>query len=118
MSTTDSVNECEILEGDFTETLAPEQNPELAAQLEAAYTMTPAQFVSLKAADRELALFLLLRELAATVNGLEGRLNLLEDKARVLASPEGMQQVLSMFLGGGMGNGGGMGKMLAGMIGK
>lgn len=109
MSTTESViQEAEVL--------APEQNSELAAQLVAAYSMSGAEFVALKAAERELVLFLLLRELSATVNGLEGRLNLLEDKARVLASPEGMQQVLSMFLGGG-GNAS-MGKMLAGMIGR
>ena len=103
------------------EILAPEQKSAFTDQLAAAYSMTAEDFLSLKVADRDLAVFLLVRELCSTVNGLEARLNILEDKARVLASPECMQNVLNMFLRGGMGGGNGssnMGKMLAGMIGR
>lgn len=119
MSTTETVNEREFLDSD-TEVLAPEQMSPFAEQLAAAFAMTGEDFVSLKVAERDLALFLLLRELCATVNGIEARLNLLEDKARVLASPEGLQGVVNAFLGGAMGgNGSGnVGKMLLGMMGK
>lgn len=91
------------------EDVAEVELSEFDKQLAVAFDLTPEQFTSLKVAERDLAIFLLLREIAGTLRSMELRLNSYEEKAQSLASPEGLQKVMDMFMGGGKGLGGMMG---------
>jgi len=84
----DAVNEAEVLS-------------RIGALTEAAYTMDPDKFTALKVADRDLVLFLMLREMAATVRRLDMRVDEFEEKAKGMFSPEGIQELTEKFLGGG-----------------
>jgi hypothetical protein len=83
------------------------------ALTETAYSLTSEQFAALKVADRDTAIFLLVREMAASIKSLEMRIDEYEAKAKELATPEGIAQITDKFLGG---MGGGMGGMLGGMF--
>jgi hypothetical protein len=91
----------------------PELDDNFTRQLDAAYSLSPEQFLALKVAERDLCLFLLLREVGGTLRSMELRFNELEEKAKELGTPEGVQELMSKFLGG-MGGGGlgGFGSLL------
>ena len=97
-----------VIEEEFQGPVIPEES-EYDRQLAAAYALTPSEFLSLKVADRDLAVFLLLREIAGTVRSLELRINEYEKKGQELASPEGLQKVMDKFIGGNSGLGGMLG---------
>lgn len=78
------------------------------------YAMSPEEFVRLKVADRDVALFLLVRELSGTVRALAMKVDEYEEKAKGLATPEGISKVLNEFLGSG--NMGGMGGLMGAMF--
>lgn len=112
MSTNENVIDGEAVE---TETVE-ETTSDTAFQelLEEAFSMEPEQFLGMTAKARELTLFVLLKELCGTVNGLEARLNAYETQVNeVLNSPQ-VQSVVGMFTGNGGGSG--MTNMLMGML--
>jgi hypothetical protein len=90
-----------------------EADENFVRQLDAAYGLSPEQFLALKTADRDLAVFLLVREMAGTLRTIELRLNEYEEKGKALATPEGMQKLMDGFLGGG---GLGMGSLMGGLL--
>lgn len=79
--------------------------------LEDAFSLSPEEFGRMKAADRETLMFLLLRDQVARFRSLEFRLNEYEEKARAMATPEGMQKVMGAVMGG-MGGKGLLGSLL------
>lgn len=78
-------------------------NPEAEAVndlTEAAYRLSADEFSALKAADKTLTLFLLLRDLAGEMRALKFKVEGYEEKGKALATPEGMQELMGKFLGG------------------
>jgi hypothetical protein len=74
-----------------------------------AYTMTFDDFEKLKVAQRDVLLFALVRELAASQKVLEQKVLEFEQKARDLMSPEGIEEAKKkIFEAIGFGGDGGM----------
>jgi len=93
--------------------LPPEADDTYAALLAEAFSLTPEAFLALKVGVRDVTIFLLLREIAATVSSLEARINEYEEKAKELGTPEGMQSLMDRFLGG---SSGGISSLMGGFL--
>lgn len=94
----------------------PEENP-IQAMTDAAYAMSAEDFNTLKAADKMLTLFLLLRDQAAEIRALGFKVGEYEEKAKELATPEGLQRAMASFMGASNGKGSaGMGQLLASLV--
>lgn len=91
-----------------------EEFSRLQEMTDEAYALTPEEFMRLKVADRDVILFLLMRELAGTVRSLAMKVDEYEAKAKELATPEGISEVVNKFLGSG--NMGGMGGLMGAMF--
>ena len=61
-------------------------------------------FAGNTAKDRDVILFTLMRDMAGEVRALADKVQEIEDKARAMASPEGVKELTDKFLGG-MGGG-------------
>lgn len=79
-----------------------EVNDEESQLLAAAYELPLDDFRAMKVADRDTLLFALLREQVATIRMLNLRIDEYEAKAKEMATPEGIQELMNKFLGGGM----------------
>jgi hypothetical protein len=79
--------------------------------IEDAYCMSPEDFAAKSAKDRDVVLFLLMRDMAGEVRALNFKVREFEEKAVAMASPEGIKELTDKFLGG---MGGGMFKGLLG----
>lgn len=91
-----------------------EEFSRLQSMTDDVYALTPEEFASMKVVDRDVAMFLLMRELSGTVRALAMKVDEYEAKAKELATPEGISEVVNKFLGsGGMG---GMGSLMGGMF--
>jgi len=92
----------EVVSHEGTESVVVNPEAEAVNDLtEAAYRLSAEEFTALKAADKTLTLFLLLRDLAGEMRALKFKVEQYEEKGKALASPEGMQELMGKFLGGG-----------------
>jgi len=67
---------------------------------EEAYSLSPQDFAAKKVVERDLVLFLLLRDMAGEMRALKFKVEEYEQKAKELGTPEGIQALTDKFLGG------------------
>jgi len=101
----------EIIDGEAMEVPPSPEQAIYAKLVDDAYAMSTSDFAGKTAKEREVILFVLLRELTGEFRLLNNEVREVKDRAAELLSPEGLSQTAEKFLGGG-----GMGGLL-GMLG-
>jgi len=105
----------EVNEDTTEDPTADADRQEQEALTQMAYTLSFGDFEKMKVAQRDVLLFALIRELAASQQVLEMKIAEYEQKARDLMSPEGLEEVKKKIFDT-LGFGGGAGGMFGGMF--